>query len=430
MLMGEEFFRPQVTIVGGGMITQIQILPSIYQLQRLGVVGEISVTALDSPPLKVLADDRALAQAFPGQSFTPYPDFRKVKPAEKFPDLYKDVISKMPPRNIVFVAVPDQLHYGVIRFALDHDQHVCIVKPLVLRYDQAVEIEKLAFEKGLFVGVEYHKRFDDRSFMARMAYREGRFGEFRLGNARLVECWYYRHSNFQNWMTCENSDSFAYIACHYIDLVHFITGLLPAAVSVYGIREKYPNGKEGFLWTDGRVIWENGACLNVQNGLGYPDDGPGGNDQGMTLYCAGNDIGAMISHSDQFRGVSHAYVKKGSDPGDTVYAEPNPDYFRLLDLGGEGLTASGYGYRSIAAIVGAACRVEGASAGLPESKALAARRKLIKEVDAEGVIATPANSAYNELVMEAGRKSILAGGREVVISYGKKPGVAFREYDK
>ena len=40
--------KPQVTIVGGGMITQIQILPSIYQLQRMGVVGDISICALNS----------------------------------------------------------------------------------------------------------------------------------------------------------------------------------------------------------------------------------------------------------------------------------------------------------------------------------------------------------------------------------------------
>ena len=49
------------------------------------------------------------------------------------------------------------------------------------------------------VGVEYHKRFDDRSLMARRQYRAGQFGEFRLGTACLMEKWYYRHSNFQNW---------------------------------------------------------------------------------------------------------------------------------------------------------------------------------------------------------------------------------------
>ena len=139
------------------------------------------------------------------------------------------------------------------------------------------------------VGIEYHKRFDDRSLMARRKYREGLFGEFRLGTACLLEKWYYRHSNFQNWMTTENSDAFTYIGCHYVDLVHFITGLLPVSVSVYGIRDQYPNGKEGFLWTDARVIWINGACLNVQNALGFPDAAPGTNTQGLTMYCRGED---------------------------------------------------------------------------------------------------------------------------------------------
>ena len=93
--------------------------------------------------------------------------------------------------------------------------------------------------------------------MARRAYRQGLFGEFRLGTCCLLEKWYYRHSNFQNWCTVEHSDAFTYIGCHYVDLVHFITGLLPVSVSVYGVIDKYPNGREGFLWTDARVIWNN-----------------------------------------------------------------------------------------------------------------------------------------------------------------------------
>ena len=43
-----------VTIVGGGMITNDLILPSIYHLQRTGVVNSINVCALDSAPLKAL----------------------------------------------------------------------------------------------------------------------------------------------------------------------------------------------------------------------------------------------------------------------------------------------------------------------------------------------------------------------------------------
>ena len=51
---------------------------------------------------------------------------------------------------------------------------------------------------------------------------------------------------------------------------------------------------------------------------------------------------------------------------------------------------------------------------------------MIRLFDEEGIMATPSNSSYNELVMEAGRLSILHGGREVAITYGNKPGVGFR----
>ena len=411
--------KPQVCIVGGGMITQMQILPSIYQLQRMGVVGQISVCALDSAVLRALAADETLKKAFPDQSFRPHPSL-DTDPGEKFPDMFREVFAQMPKHCIVVVAVPDQLHYMVIEAALANDQHICCVKPLVLKYSQAEQIAKSAYQKGLVIGIEYHKRFDDRVLIARQLYREGKFGEFRLGQAALHECWYYRHSNFQNWCTCENSDMFTYIGCHYIDQVHFITGLLPRFVSVYGIVEEYPNGQEGFLWTDGRVIWENGACLNVQNALCYPDEAPGGNWQGIRMYFKGKDDSAMIVHDDQYRGVKHAYLKKGYRPADTFYTELNPDYFKYIDLGDGWLTPVGYGYRSIEYIVKSISKCI--------DPATADRQKLIKQFDRQAIMATPANSSYNELVMEAGRLSILNGGREVEITYGENAGVEFRKY--
>ncbi|MFH1614595.1 MAG: Gfo/Idh/MocA family oxidoreductase [Planctomycetota bacterium] len=411
--------KPQVCIVGGGMITQVQILPSFYQLQRLGLVGDISICALNSSPLKTLAEDDTLNTAFPDCTFTACPSL-DTDPAEEFPGLFREVIAKLPQQSIVVVAMPDQLHYMVIKEAMKYNHHICSVKPLVLKYDQAVEIEKEAYDKGLVVGIEYHKRLDDRALIARQACKAGRFGRFRLAQAALHECWYYRHSNFQNWCTCENSDMFSYVACHYVDQVHFITGLLPKYVSVYGLIDKYPNGNEGYLWTDGRVIWENGACLNVQNSLGYPDDGPGGNWQGIKMFFAGDDKGAIIFHDDQYRGVKHACLQKGDSPGDTIYTEPSPDYFRYVSLGGKGLVPVGYGYRSVELIVKNILSALG--------KNLPQRQEIIKQIDEDGVMATPRNSAYNELVMEAGRLSILNKARDVEITYGKNAAVRLRKY--
>lgn len=383
---------PEILIVGGGMIVHDQILPSLYHMQRQKRIGAITVCASTHATVAKLAEAPAILRAFPGQTFRMLPSALAAAPQ---PELFREAIAQPPPRQIVVIALPDQLHYQAILAALEHDQHVLAVKPLVLRHAQAVEIQERARSRGLLVAVEYHKRFDDRSLVARRAYREGRFGDFRLGTACLLEKWYYRDSNFQNWMTAENSDAFTYIGCHYVDLVHFITGLTPRAVSVYGILDRFPNGREGYLWTDARVLWSNGACLNVQNALGFPDAAPGSNTQGLTMYCSGAGEGAWLEHSDQYRGLRYCYTAPAS------FAEPSPDYFQYVDLGGPGLTPVGYGYRSIEAIVSAALRVNEEGA------------QVLEEIDRAGILATPANSSYNERVIEAARESIQNGGREV-----------------
>ncbi|MGH9660236.1 MAG: Gfo/Idh/MocA family protein, partial [Bryobacteraceae bacterium] len=352
--------KPAILIVGGGMITHDQLLPSIYHMQRDGRVGPIAVCASRPRTVAALAEAATLRRAFPGQSFRALPG--SGDPDRSQPELYREAIRQLEPRQIVVVAVPDQLHYDVIMAALAADQHVCAVKPLVLRHAQAVEIEREARRRNLVVGVEYHKRFDDRSQMARRRYRDGLFGEFKLGTACLLEKWYYRHSNFQNWCTTEHSDAFSYIGCHYVDLVHFITGLKPARVSVYGIPDRYPNGSEGFLWTDARVVWSNGACLNVQNALGFPDEAPGTNTQGLVMYCRGESNGAWLAHSDQYRGLQYCYTSRAADPGSTIYAEPSPDYFQYVDHGGPGLVPVGYGYRSVEYILQKCIEVESAAA--------------------------------------------------------------------
>ncbi len=409
-----------VTIVGGGMITELQILPSLYHLQREHAIGEIHVCALNAPPLKSLAESQRLAEAFPGQTFVPHPDFRSVDPEDTFPDLFEEVVDAMPPRGLVFVALPDALHDRAIRRALEADQHVLTVKPLVLEHGQAVKIEQQAFDKGLFVGIEYHKRLDDRALMARDIYRQGNLGEFKLAQATMIEPWYYRDSNFMNWCTCEHSDMFTYVGCHYVDQVHFITGLMPIEVSVHGIVDTYPNGNQGYLWTDGRVIWENGASLSVLDAMGYPNQAPGGNHQGLHMFCKGETDACVLFHDDQYRGLKHSYNNTKRDG--KAYHEPSPDYFKLIYRGGTGLEPVGYGYRSIEWLVRAAQRVEAAGDDL------AARQAVLQEINDEGVLATPGNSSYNELVIEAGRLSITHDGRPVTITYGERPGVAFKEW--
>jgi len=105
------------------------------------------------------------------------------------------------------------------------------------------------------------------------------------------------------------------------------------------------------------------------------------------------------------RGRSNTRINTGAyatcHTAPTVFSEPSPDYFQYVDLGGPGLTPVGYGYRSIEAIVSAALRVNSEGTAV------------LEEIDQAGILATPANSAHNERVIEAARESIQNGGREV-----------------
>jgi len=415
----------EVVVVGGGMITYDLILPSLYHLQRTGIVGKIKVCALDSAPLKALQTSKEISEAFPDQDFEAYPPVSEPE-ENKFPELYKDVITGMKPRQMVVVAMPDQFHYTVVMEALRNNQHVLCVKPLVLKYEQAAEIEKIAYDKGLFVGVEYHKRFDRRSLMAKRSCELGHFGEFVMGEAKLIEPYYYRSSNFQNWFTCDKTDPFVYIGCHYVDLVYFITGLKPVEVSVSGVKRRFPNGNEAYMWAHGRVRFENNALLSVIDGLGYPDQAAGSNDQSLQMFFEGDGKTGMIKHNDQFRGVEHSYLE-GIGCGGSYFNYVSPDFYKLVPWEGKGYKPIGYGYESVAASVTMAYNIENEVIKLPENESLTKRRDIIKEVDNRGIIATPANSYINELVVEAARISILNDGLPVTIEYGSNPHITLRK---
>jgi D-galacturonate reductase len=191
---------------------------------------------------------------------------------------------------------------------------------------------------------------------------------------------------------------------------------------VYGVKGKFPNGNEAFLWSHGRVTWENGALLSVTNGLGYPDAAAGSNDQGLIMYCEGVDQTGLIFHDDHSRGVAYSYLE-GIGPGGSQYNYVSPDFYRLVPWEGPGYKPTGYGYESVASITQTIHRLESETAGLAPEAALQRRREFMCQVDAKGLIATPANSYINELVVEAARASVLQQAASARIVYGDHPHV-------
>ena len=93
----------------------------------------------------------------------------------------------------------------------------------------------------------------------------------------------------------------------------------------------------------------------------------------------------------------------------------------MIPWDGPGYRPIGYGFDSVANNIRAMHRIENEVELLDEKAALLKRREILKETDAQGLIATPGNSYINELVHEAARISILDEGRIVKIMYGETP---------
>ena len=414
--------RMKVMIVGGGMITHDQLLPSLYHLERRGAIGPIAVCALSSGPLRTLAAAPQFGEAFPGQSFRPLPALDEP-PEKMFPELYKEAVAALPPRQLVVVAVPDQFHFPVIKAALECDQHVLTVKPLVLHYAEAVEIERLARDKGLLVGVEYHKRFDRRSLDARGQYRRGRFGRIRLRRGEARRAVLLPPLELSK-LVCQGEQRPLHV--HRLPLRG--PGLLHHRAAPR--RGRGPRRRRQVPQRERRLpLVGRTGCLGERGGPqrgqrpGLSGRGAGDERSRIVHVLRGTELRRPPPPR---RPVPRRQPRLCRSPVGAAFRFVSPDYFRLVPWEGEGLRPVGYGYDSVEAIVEAANAVNAAAAGLGDAAALAARRRVLEEIDRRGILATPANSSVNELVVEAARMSIGESGRHVVIDYHPAPAVRWR----
>ncbi len=87
--------------------------------------------------------------------------------------------------DAVYLAVPHNLHYPMIMDALDRGLHVFCEKPVSHNIDEALEICRVAREKGLKVGINYQYRYDPKCYTMVNAARGGQLGNLYYGRCNL-----------------------------------------------------------------------------------------------------------------------------------------------------------------------------------------------------------------------------------------------------
>ncbi len=383
-----------VLVVGGGMISREVILPTVFQEQKYGRVGNISISSLTGDIIEELQG------MFP--KFKGYPDPAVHGTSEKHPDMFKQAIADLPENSVVIVATPDHFHTPVIKAAIEAGKHVIVEKPLCLKVDEAREIQKAAFEKGVYVLTDYHKRHDRSIRAARHKYRKGILGEMLHGHAWIEEPKYMALEVFKDW--CEKSSPFEYIGVHYADAYYFVTGLKPKRLVAFGQKKFLPTkGKDAYDAVQATIEWEDGSVQFVQTSWVNSENNSAMTNQGMMLLGTMGEYWA--DHKD--RNTHFASEEEGFD-------EFNPNFFKQydsFDFPGEAEYV-GYGYDSIVQGINDAKRITAQTAGLDEKEALMKRREMISSM--EETRALPGQAMIGVAINNAVRMSADAGGRFVV----------------
>lgn len=170
-------------------------------------------------------------------------DFNKQKLEEvsaKYPLLTltnnADNILTDPEINIVSIASYDNFHFEHIKQAIKHGKHIYVEKPLCLFENEAKEIKKLLnAHPEIHLSSNLVLRTCPRFIRLKKAIQDGEMGN--IYNIQADYLWGRIHKLLKGWRKDMNFYSIINgAAVHMVDLVLWLTGMLPLEVTGYSNR--------------------------------------------------------------------------------------------------------------------------------------------------------------------------------------------------
>ncbi len=228
-----------IAVVGGGMFFDEVIGASLKDFERGGLAG-----ALTSIGMSHVAPDVAdIRCRFTGIG-THNPASGTAERIvtwfkEDFPEstlrahysgtVWEEILSEHEP-DVLVVATPDHLHTAPILAALRQGTHVIAEKPVCLKTRELDEIVSLADSTQRIVAVDLHKRYDPY-VREMLSQAKATYGQINRVRACLEEPLDVSTEIFQ-W--AEHSNPFAYVGCHWLDVVAHYLDVFPASLHAVG----------------------------------------------------------------------------------------------------------------------------------------------------------------------------------------------------
>ena len=401
--------RPlKVAIIGGGMFFDEIIGQSFKDFMRGGIAGSLTSIGMShlAPAVAGVEIDVCAVGTRSEKSGTAGRIVDWF--AQEFPDhpidacygdaVWQDILNRHRP-DVLFVATPDNVHVEPILAALAAGVDVVTEKPLCLTTRDADRIIDTAAQLQRIVAVDMHKRYDPfvREMMTKAPEQYGPINRIRAVLEEPLEV------STEIFAWAEESNPFAYVGCHWLDVVHHYMNVKPVSVFATGQKNLLLHWddhhqeiarrrgvdaasfkRQGPINTwdsiDVAVTYDNGMRGDYNNNWVNPEEFEGAVNQEIELY----GIYGRGMVDQQERGYREAIIGDGS-------RTRNPSFGGRIRHHGGNLEIFGYGKASIAAgllaIIRRRMRGESMDVLADSYPTAASQRDIVQVIEAASVVA-------------------------------------------
>lgn len=272
--------KVRFAVIGGGTWGNNHLLAA----KQLEAEGKIDLVAI-ADPVEATAAKQSVTY-----NVKKYIDYQKMIQEE---DL-----------DAVGIATPDHLHREVALFAMEHNKHVLVEKPLDLTTSGCRQMVESSLRQKVMLMVDFHKRYDPYNLDVMQKVHSGRIGKPQIVYAYMEDKITVPSQMLKSWAA--ESSPFWFIGVHKLDLICWITGSEPVNVFAQGHKGKLiQRGLDTFDSVSARIIMQDGLSCTIDVNWIIPEGFEALVNQGLritgtegTVEIDGQDRGLRYIASD------------------------------------------------------------------------------------------------------------------------------------
>lgn len=310
-------------------------------------------------------------------------------------EAYKEAVATFKPGDLAIIFTPDDTHYEIAMECVRRGLHVMVTKPAVKTLPEHQSLARAAKEAGVLVCVEVHKRFDPIYVDALDRIRT--LGDLSYFYSYMSQP-KHQLETFRAWAG-KSSDISYYLNSHHIDFSEWAYQGRARPESVVAM------ASDGVAKQRFDIATEDSITLTVQ----WRNLASGA--QGTAVYTSAWIAPKADVHSQQrffFLGTEGEIRVDQAHRGYTLaqegqpFASVNPLFMKYKPTRGRFSGQTGYGYRSFEHFVDACAEIRSGESSTS---------------DFDESLPTIHVTYLTTAILEAGRRSLDAGGRPMAIVY-------------